>query len=215
MNLGPKTAIASFDVDAQCTFTPRCPDELPIPGGDTIATALNAQAALAGCRLGSKDAHSPHAVWVTDDSALVGQARAGGTQADRYWPVHAVPGTCGFELLPGLPRPWEYDYFVWKGVEPEMHPYGACYHDLDERLSTGVIEFLRARGIGTVLAGGLALDYCVKTTALQLAAAGFKVIVNRAASRGLAAQTTAAALAAMRSAGIMIVPNLDDLDATG
>ncbi len=208
MILGPKTTIASFDVDAQCTFTPLCPAELPVPGGDEIVAALNAQAALAAYRLGSKDAHSPAAVWVTVDPAQVGQAGAVGAQADRYWPSHAVPGTRGFELLPGLPRPWEYDFFVWKGVEPEMHPYGACYHDLDERLSTGAIEFLHARGVKTVLVGGLALDYCVKTTALQLARAGFQVIVNRAASRGLTAPTTAEALAALQAAGIAIVTNL-------
>lgn len=28
--------IASFDVDAQKGFTPLCPDELPVPGGDAI-----------------------------------------------------------------------------------------------------------------------------------------------------------------------------------
>ena len=33
--------IASFDVDAQKGFTPLCPNELPVPGGDAIAHALN------------------------------------------------------------------------------------------------------------------------------------------------------------------------------
>ena len=45
--------IASFDVDAQKGFTPLCPDELPVPGGDTIAPALNQLAARASLRLGS------------------------------------------------------------------------------------------------------------------------------------------------------------------
>ena len=31
-----KTAIASFDVDAQKSFTPLCPNELPVAGGDQI-----------------------------------------------------------------------------------------------------------------------------------------------------------------------------------
>ena len=30
--------IASFDVDAQKGFTPLCPNELPVPEGDTIVT---------------------------------------------------------------------------------------------------------------------------------------------------------------------------------
>ncbi len=49
--------IASLDIDAQKGFTPLCPNELPVAGGDTIVAALNAQAALATLRAGSKDAH--------------------------------------------------------------------------------------------------------------------------------------------------------------
>lgn len=67
-----------------------------------------------------------------------------------------MPGTPGFELLDDLPAPLDYDYFVWKGVEPDLHPYGACYHDLAEKRSTGVIEFLRQNDVDLVLVGGLA-----------------------------------------------------------
>ena len=56
--------------------------------------------------------------------------------ADLSWVSHCVPGTPGFELLDELPQPLDYDYFVWKGVEPDLHPYGACYHDLAEKRST-------------------------------------------------------------------------------
>ena len=31
-----KNEIAAFDIDAQQTFTPLCPDELPVDGGDMI-----------------------------------------------------------------------------------------------------------------------------------------------------------------------------------
>ena len=55
--------IASFDVDAQKGFTPLCPDELPVPGGDEIAAHLNLLARRATLRIGSKDAHSPSAPW--------------------------------------------------------------------------------------------------------------------------------------------------------
>ena len=71
-----------------------------------------------------------------------------------------------------------------EGIELDMHPYGACYHDLAERLSTGVIEFLRENSVTTIIVGGLATDYCVKTTVLQLLRAGFQVIVNLSACRG-------------------------------
>lgn len=211
--LPPRARLASFDVDAQKTFSPLCPDELPVPGGDEIVAELNRQAELAGWRLGSKDAHSPQAVWVTMDPAMIGKPGVPGPHVEEHWPVHAVPGTPGFELLPGLPHPADYDFFVWKGVEPDMHPYGACYHDLAERRSTGVIEWLQARDVRCVLVGGLATDYCVRATALQLRQAGFEVVLNLAACRGIAPATTAAALAEMRDRGIGIVHKAAELHA--
>lgn len=204
---------ATFDVDAQNTFTPVCPEELPIEGGTEIVEELNAQAGFARLRLGSKDAHSPQAVWVADADNPPLSPLHGEPNADIHWPVHAVPGTKGFKLIEGLPDVASYDFFVWKGVEPNMHPYGACYHDLGNRMSTGVIEYLKAQEIDTVLIGGLATDYCVKNTALQLNDAGFRVIVNLAASRGVASETTAEALEAMRSADITLIDSATSLRA--
>ena len=209
--LPPRDQVASFDVDAQKTFSPLCPDELPVPEGDRIAPELNRQAAMAAWRLGSKDAHTPQAVWVTDDPELIGKPGVPGANVEEHWPVHAVPGTSGFELLAGLPHPAEYDFFVWKGVEPDMHPYGACYHDLAERRSTGVIEWLQARGVSCILVGGLATDYCVRATALQLRGAGFDVILNLAACRGIAAASTEAALEDMGAAGVRVIPDSSKL----
>ena len=212
MKRSDRNRTASFDVDAQRTFTPLCPDELPVPDGDAIADELNRQAELARFRVGSKDAHSPKAAWVTDDASKIGAPGVEGENVEEYWPVHAVPGTEGFELLPGLPRPADYDFFVWKGVELDMHPYGACYHDLAERMSTGVIEWLKSKGVTHVLVGGLATDYCVEATARQLAEAGFRVILNLAACRGIAPETTEAALEALRAAGVQIVNSVDALE---
>ena len=176
--------IASFDVDAQKGFTPLCPNELPVPGGDGIVSELNRMAAFATFRVGSKDAHSPQAKWVVEDPANMLQP-TGLSEADITWVSHCVPGTPGFDLLDGLPSPTEYDYFVWKGIELDIHPYGACYHDLSGKLSTGVIEYLKANGVTTVIVGGLAFEYCVATTCKQLASAGFEVVVYMPATRAL------------------------------
>lgn len=211
--LPAKRFIASFDVDAQRTFTPLCPNELPVLGGDEIAPELNAQAKFAALRLGSKDAHSPSAHWLADaNNPPLSDMHE--KNMDRRWPAHAIVGTDGFELLQTLPRPADYDYFVWKGVEPDMHPYGACFHDLQDRLSTGVIEFLRQRDIQVVLVGGLALDYCVAKTALQLRQAGFAVIVNLAACRGIAPDSCASAQATLRSAGAYFIESHQQLQAS-
>lgn len=208
--LPEKSKIASFDVDCQNTFTPLCPGELPVPDAEAIVPALNAQAALAAYRLGSKDSHSLSAEWLASSSAPA-LTRIEAENMDLRWPAHAVVGTHGFRLLEGLPAISAYDYFVWKGVEPSMHPYGACYHDLKERLSTGVIEFLRDKQVETVFVGGLATDYCVKTTCLQLKQAGFTVILNLSATRGLTSESISLALTALQQAQITIIENIDIL----
>jgi nicotinamidase/pyrazinamidase len=198
---------ASFDVDVQKGFTPLCPGELPVEGGDTLSDALNRQAGMARLRVGSKDAHPENAVWRAEEGKPQFSPVAG-PNVDIRWNIHCVVGTRGHELIDGLPHPSSYDYFVQKGIERDMHPYGACYHDLAERQSTGVIEFLKMNGIEAVLVGGLATDYCVRTTALQLRRAGFRVIVNLAACRGIAPETVDAAIASMKGAGVEVVLNL-------
>lgn len=197
---------ASFDVDPQYTFTTVCPGELPVPEGHLIAEALNLQAELASVRVGSKDAHYPSATWVaTPEQPQFSPVNT--EDVDIRWNLHAVPGTKGFELLDGLPSPREYDYFVWKGIEPDMHPYGACYHTLDWKnnpMSTGAIEFLKCNSIENVIVGGLATDYCVKNTVLQLLDAGFNVVLNLSACRGIDSSTIEVALSEMRDAGAVI-----------
>ncbi|TQV87986.1 isochorismatase family protein [Aliikangiella coralliicola] len=201
---------ATFDVDAQYTFTPECPDELPVEGGTEIVEALNEQATLASIRVGSKDAHSPQAVWIASEEKPM-YSKVKGENVDIAWNQHAVPGTKGFELIAGLPKPADYDFFIWKGVELDMHPYGACYHDIANKMSTGVIEYLKVKGIETVIVGGLATDYCVKTTALQLRQAGFNVIVNLEACRGISEDTVEVAIDEMRTVGIKIVNKTEEL----
>ncbi len=203
--------IAAIDVDVQKTFTPLCPDELPVPYGDEIVSELNAQAQWADLRVMTKDAHSPKALWVA--SSIEHMLKPVGLpNADVSWVAHAVPGTFGFELLDGLPAVTDYDFLVYKGIEPDMHPYGACYHDLAGRLSTGLIEWLRQQQIATVLLGGLAFDYCVKQTALQLKSAGFRVVINKAACRAISEETESLATIELQAAGVEL---LDDSKAVG
>ena len=64
-------------------------------------------------------------------------------------------------------------------------------------------------GAEHVLVGGLATDYCVKNTVLQLCAynPNWTVWLNLAACRGIAAETVISALDEMRTAGAHIVNN--------
>lgn len=201
--------IASFDVDPQKTFTPLCPKELPVPEGDQIVDALNAQAELANLRILSRDAHPANPEWLAR-SAKEFLAPIKAPNMDRRWYAHAVVGTRGFELLDGLPHPVNgYAFTVSKGLDPDVHPYGACYHDMQETQSTGVIEFLKANGVTDVVIGGLALDHCVYSTALQLRELGFRVIINLSACRGISQQDSQKAMEDMQCCGIDIAEDID------
>lgn len=200
--------IASIDVDPQRTFTPLCPNELPVAGGDEIGPALNRQAQKATFRILTKDAHPANAIWVVDSHDKMLRSLPY-PNADLTWVSHAVPGTDGFKTIPSLPPITDYDHVIWKGVEPDLHPYGACFHDIQENLSTGLIEWLKAKQVTTVIIGGLATDYCVKTTALQLKQhGGFDVWVNLEACRGIAPETTKDACAIMRLSKIHLITSL-------
>ena len=196
--------IIAIDVDAQRAFSPLCPNELPVLQGDEIVEELNKQAKLADLRVMTKDAHSQHAVWAVEKAEESLQP-LNYANADLTWRRHAEVGTDGFELLPQLPHPTEYDFLVYKGVERDMHPYGACFHDLANTISTGLIEWLQAKQATALIVGGLATDYCVKNTVLQLLANGkWQVYLNLAACRGIADDTVATALDAMRQKGAII-----------
>ncbi len=209
MKINKKTT-AAFDIDAQKGFTPICPDELPVPGGDTIVNELNKNATFANYRIGSKDAHNKNALWVaTPEKPQFSEV--GKPNVDIRWNSHCNVGTKGFELIDGLPDPLEYDYFVWKGIENNTHPYGACYHDLKKSKTTGVIEFLKANNIEMVIAGGLATDYCVLETVLELTKAGFQVILNLKACRGIAEETTKTAIATMKEKGIIVTDDINSV----
>lgn len=207
-----KNHTASFDVDPQRGFTPLCPNELPVVGGDQIVAELNAQANMARVRIVSKDCHPSQAPWIAQAVDEVMRPVEGNyPNLDIMWPAHCVVGTEGNQLIPGLPHEAEYDLVIEKGCDPTMHPYGACYHDLGQSVSTGVIEWLKAQGMTTVVVGGLATDYCVKTTAQQLVDAGFRVVVNLSACRGVDAETTAQALLTLAEAGAEMVTSSQEL----
>lgn len=207
-----RATTASFEVDPQRGFTPLCPEELPVADGHLIVGELNRQAKFAGYRLVSKDCHPADAPWIAERPEEI-MTPVGGNYPglDVKWPAHCVVGTEGNRLLPGLPEEKEYDLVIEKGKDPLNHPYGACFDDLAEIRSTGAVEWLRKRGVDTLLVGGLATDYCVKQTVLQLCQARFRVIVNLQACRGISEESSALALADMAAAGAEIIDSCAEL----
>jgi nicotinamidase/pyrazinamidase len=207
-----RATTASFEVDPQRGFTPLCPDELPVTDGHLIADELNRQAAFARYRIVSKDCHPAEAPWVADrPEETMTPVEGDYPGLDVKWPAHCIVGTEGNQLLPGLPEEEHYDLVIEKGRDPFHHPYGACYDDLQEMRSTGAIEWLQKHRVDTVLVGGLATDYCVKQTVLQLCRVHFRVIVNLQACRGITEESSALALTEMAEAGAEIITSCADL----
>ncbi len=213
--IGGKTVysptLASLDVDPQCGFSNICPDELPVPGAQEIVSELNAQAEYIDVRTASRDAHPAKPIWLATDEEPQFSPIEGYRNLDIRWKLHCVSGTLGFEFLPGLDIR-DYQFIAYKGIEADMHPYGACYRDLDDKYSTGLLEFFRANQIENIIVGGLATSYCVKKTVLQLCQYGcFNVFVNLAACRDILGSDTEASIREMKEAGAIMIANSKEI----
>jgi nicotinamidase/pyrazinamidase len=73
-----------------------------------------------------------------------------------------------------------------------------------------VIEYLKGLDVEQVIVGGLALDFCVKTTALQLVAAGFKVIIHLPACRAISEEGAFQAIQDMQQAGVSVAATREE-----
>jgi nicotinamidase/pyrazinamidase len=115
------------------------------------------------------------------------------------WPVHCVADTRGAQLHPRL-HTSQIDAIVDAGREPEHEGYSGFEHTELERL-------LRNANADKVHVAGLALDYCVKATALDARLAGFDVVLHQAATRAIDAEPGDAqrALDGLRAAGVAVV----------
>jgi nicotinamidase/pyrazinamidase len=175
--------VALIVVDVQNDFCPG--GALPVTAGDQIIDSVNRLAAQAPLVIATRDWHPP------DHGSFAGQ---GG-----MWPVHCVSDTPGAQLHPDLRL--RIDAIVDKGQERESEGYSAFENPMLERL-------LRERDVDTVHVVGLALDYCVKATAMDARKAGFNVTVHREATRAVDVEPGDGEQAAadLRAAGIDVTP---------
>src|ERR1700733_134561 len=174
---------ALIAVDVQNDFCPG--GALAVADGDAVVEAVNRLAAEASFVVATRDWHPP------DHGSF---ASHGGP-----WPVHCVAGTSGAQLHPGIDR-GRVDLVVDKGQLRDTEGYSGFE-------GTGLEELLRSRGVDTVDVAGLALDYCVRATALDAKRAGFDVVVHRGATRAVEVQPGDAdrAVADLREAGVSVV----------
>lgn len=202
-SIADPTQTALLVVDVQPDFLPG--GALAVAGGDEILAPVAGllESERFGVRVATQDWHPPgHVSFASRHPGrrpfevvdLYGHAQT-------LWPDHCVQGSAGAALHPALP--WErLDLILRKGTDPQVDSYSAFRNNWDpkgERPATGLAGYLRERGVRAVCVCGLARDVCVRWTAEDAAAAGFRTTVLWDLTRAVdpaADETVRAALAA-------------------
>jgi nicotinamidase/pyrazinamidase len=166
-------------VDVQNDFCPG--GALAVSGGDEVVEPINRLMEEIPFTVATRDWHPPdHGSFEAD----------GGP-----WPPHCVQDTDGARLHPEL-HAAKIDVVVDKGQAHDDDGYSGF-------AGTGLEQVLREHAVEKVHVTGLALDYCVRATALDARRAGFDVVLHRGAVRAIGAE--APTLEELREAGVEIV----------
>jgi nicotinamidase/pyrazinamidase len=120
------------------------------------------------------------------------------------WPVHCVQNTAGADFAAALDQ-FHITHITRKGTDPAIDSYSGFF-DNGHRGETDLHRYLQARDITDVFIAGLATDYCVKFTALDARALGYRVHLVIDACRGVNMKDgdVDRAILAMRQAGVAI-----------
>ena len=122
------------------------------------------------------------------------------------WPPHCVQGTENARVLPDNNL---FLAIVKKGQDPRFDSYSAFQDDGGRK--TEMDSILKRNEIGVVVVYGIATDYCVKATALDALANGYKVIVIEDLCMGVAPDTSAKAWEEMKEKGVILMKQADPL----
>ena len=162
---------------------------LAVAGGTAVAAAITDHL---------RSAEYDHVVATRDHHIDPGGHFAEQPDFLETWPAHCVVGTAGVELHEALDRgPLEAIF--------DKGEFAAAYSGF-EGAHDGhpLAEWLRAHEVTRVDICGIATDHCVRATALDAAREGFETTVLLELCAGVAPETTQAALAAMREAGVSV-----------
>jgi nicotinamidase/pyrazinamidase len=161
------TQTALIVVDVQNDFASPS-GSLAVPGGELVIPFINEQtraAADAGAHIVyTQDWHPASTPHFKKDGGI--------------WPVHCVGNTPGAEFHPDLDVVKD-TIRIKKGVGGEDGYSAFNIRDPESAIesATGLADQLRELNVHQVVVLGLALDYCVKETALDSLAEGFETVV--------------------------------------
>ena len=180
---------------------------LEVPGGDDVVGPINGLLGKFAATVFTQDWHPPgHASFASSHparSAFDTVELEYGTQV--LWPDHCVIGTEGAQFHGGL-KTDRADLIVRKGFRKSIDSYSAFFEN-DRTTPTGLEGYLLTRGIGKVCLVGLALDYCVRYSAVDAKKLGFETTVVESACREIApGESGAEARAEMLECGVELIP---------
>ena len=114
------------------------------------------------------------------------------------WPKHCVQNTKGADLF----TDFKHDIIVRKGMIKEEDQYSAFEAKTADNVK--LFEYLRKNKIKTVFICGLALDYCVKETAIDFVENDFRTYIVLDACRGVDPKTSCDALYVLTKKGTLM-----------
>jgi nicotinamidase/pyrazinamidase len=128
------------------------------------------------------------------------------------WPVHCVQNTQGAEFAPSFDTS-RIAHVFQKGTERNIDSY-STFFDNAHRRHTGLAHYLDKRGIKDIYLMGLALDYCVKYSALDARHLGLNtyVIVDRCRGIELEPGDIGRTLEEMKRVGAVLLQSADRRD---
>jgi nicotinamidase/pyrazinamidase len=195
-------------IDVQNCFTPG--GSLAVKGGDAIIPLINKLAGAFEHVVLTQDWHTPgHISFASSHPGKKPFETTSlhyGTQV--LWPDHCVQGTQEAELHPTLKIP-HAGLVVRKGFRKNMDSYSAFY-EADGKTPTGLVGYLKDRGLTDCYFVGLATDFCVAWSALDSRKAGFNAAVIEDACRAIDVQgSLAKAWSDMQGAGVKRLQSAD------
>ncbi len=170
---------------------------VPVAGGAQIATAI------AELVEQSADGDYQYVVATRDHHIDPGSHFSSNPDFKESFPVHCVVGEEGGEFHPNF-APAAAGGKVHAVFFKGAHSASKSGFEGADAEGVPLADWLRARGVRHVDVVGIATDHCVRATALDAAAAGFRTRVRLDYTVGVASDTIASTLDDFRRAGIKV-----------
>ncbi len=183
--ISPVFLDALIIIDVQNDFCPS--GALEVPDGDAVIPVINEIAPKFKTVVCTQDWHPANHVSFASNHKGKKPYDKVQTQVQNdlqvLWPDHCIQDTPGAAFHKSLDVP-NCQLVLRKGHQPNLDSYSAFY-DNDRWTPTALTDYLRRHGIYRVFLTGLALDVCVRYSALDARKDGFETYVIEDACRGL------------------------------